>query len=97
MADCLSCDNYVTCDINKIAAKISTGKCKDYVELRAKSAKRRDEPKTCKYCGDKYSGKEKDTCGRCKKNAPLLPRFAKARDDLRELFGLPPLEDNNYD
>jgi hypothetical protein len=94
MADCLSCDNYVTCDIDKIAAKISTGKCKDYVELRAQS---RGKTKICKYCGDKYSGKEKDTCGRCKKNAPLLPRFTKARDELRELCGLPPLEDNNYD
>ena len=48
----------------------------------------------CKYCGEEfpsYSNGMK-TCGRCRYKYRLVQRFAKARDDLRELTGLPPLE-----
>ena len=48
----------------------------------------------CKYCGEEFTpyshcGK---ICGTCRYKYPLVQRFAKARDNLRELTGLPPME-----
>jgi DNA-directed RNA polymerase subunit RPC12/RpoP len=45
----------------------------------------------CKYCGKEFEykvGKRLTACARCCDKVTLLPRFIKARDDLRELCGL---------
>ena len=43
--------------------------------------------KICKCCGDEYNRTNSNLCGRCEKKAPLLPRYVKARDELRRLTG----------
>lgn len=50
--------------------------------------------KICKYCGKEYKGTCADVCHWCFRKRPAVKRFAKVRDELRELCGLPPLEDN---
>ena len=84
MGDCLSCDNYVKCDYTKMSLYVWKG-CGDYVPIIGKNKKC-----VCKYCGEhfKQTGKYPDICAKCADKAALLPRFVKARDDLRELHGL---------
>lgn len=87
MADCFGCDKYVECDSVKVARCFAEGcVCKDYVELRVESKK---TTRICKYCGVEYSNRpNKSMCNRCAEMSPLLPRFRKARDDIREWCGL---------
>ena len=84
MVDCLSCDNYTKCDLDKVALYVGKG-CGDYKPFLTKGKKN-----VCKYCGNHYKAETKylDVCASCATKMPLLPRFAKARDDLRELCGL---------
>ena len=46
----------------------------------------------CKYCGEDLTQteikKSKRLCFRCADKSTLIPRFIKARDDLRERLGL---------
>lgn len=45
----------------------------------------------CKYCGIeyKYDNRYKDdVCSNCAKKLLILRRFAKARDDLRQMYGM---------
>ena len=43
----------------------------------------------CKSCGDLlYDRGYSKVCGRCAIKTSLLPLFVKARDDVREAFGL---------
>jgi hypothetical protein len=47
--------------------------------------------KICKYCGIEYNprrGYRYGMCGNCSCKSVLLPKFIKARDDLREQLGL---------
>lgn len=46
----------------------------------------------CKYCGIE-SRLRGGVCENCCRKKPLLPRFVKARDDLREKLGLERLGD----
>ena len=84
MVDCLSCDNYIKCDLDKMAFYVGKG-CGDYVPIMRKGTKC-----VCKYCGAhyKYTGGSHQICNSCSQKAVVLPRFNKARDDLRELCGL---------
>lgn len=84
MVDCLSCDNYIKCDLDKMAFYVGKG-CGDYVPIMRKGQKC-----VCKYCGEhfKFYGRRADVCAKCENKATVLPNFAKARDDLRELCGL---------
>ena len=41
--------------------------------------------KTCKYCGKKYDRSNKVVCSACYHKQELIPRFIKARDELRRL------------
>lgn len=53
----------------------------------------------CKYCGEPlglyYEKKSMRACGKCREKVRLLPRFAKALDDLREKLGLERLGASN--
>ena len=51
--------------------------------------------KTCKYCGDAFKGTGGSVCMKCREKEKLLPQFAKARDRVRRLAGLPPLSGEN--
>lgn len=84
MVDCLSCSNYIKCDLDKMALYVGKG-CGDYEPILAKHKKY-----VCKYCGEHFkpSGGVKNICNKCLSKTAVLPRFAKARDDLRELLGL---------
>ena len=45
----------------------------------------------CKWCGAEYKTEtrwRKDCCSKCGDKVLLLPKFAKARDDLRQQLGL---------
>jgi hypothetical protein len=91
MVDCLSCDNYTKCDLDKVALYVGKG-CGDYKPM-FKSHKKR----VCKYCGETFStnrGDARDVCNTCVSKTAVLPRFAKARDDLRELCGLERMNKN---
>ena len=84
MVDCLSCDNYTKCDLEKMALYAGKG-CGDYKPIFKKGQKC-----VCKYCGEHFKpfAKSVDVCGKCFGKTAVLPNFAKARDDLRELCGL---------
>lgn len=90
MVDCLSCKNYVECDLNKVARYMERG-CDDYKPMFAKKKK-----PPCKYCGGNVNKNSNydDVCDNCITKLPLMPRFAKARDDLRELCGLERMNKN---
>lgn len=51
---------------------------------------KRKKVEVCKYCGKEYvpNGNRANTCGGCNHKAILMPKFVKARDDLREKLGL---------
>lgn len=85
MADCLNCENYAKCDMDKIFAVIDMAECEDYTPYFEPEKRL---PKICKYCGDAFESTNRDVCERCRRKAVLLPQFKKARDDLRELCGL---------
>ena len=84
MVDCLSCDNYTKCDLDKMALYVGKG-CGDYKPILKKG-----KNCVCKWCGERFKpfGKGDNVCGKCVSKTAVLPRFAKARDDLRELCGL---------
>ena len=83
MVDCLSCEHYTKCDIDKVALYVGKG-CGDYEPIFKRGAQN-----VCKYCGEHFKKSSlKDVCNTCIGKTALLPRFAKARDDLRELCGL---------
>ena len=45
----------------------------------------------CKYCDKEFSLPKmewQNICNKCRNKYTVLPRFAKARDDLRQLCGL---------
>ena len=43
----------------------------------------------CRYCGKKCKKLyARNTCGTCNDKIYILPKFAKARDDLRQQLGL---------
>lgn len=43
----------------------------------------------CKYCGEQFPKRgNSQVCSRCVGKSSLLPLFVKARDDVREAFGL---------
>ena len=89
MVDCLSCNNYTKCDLDKIALYVGKG-CGDYKPIFAKH-----KQNVCKYCGTVFKKSPlKDVCNTCVGKTALLPRFAKARDDLRELCGLERMNKN---
>lgn len=45
--------------------------------------------RVCKYCGKKFPDKGRgNVCNQCQYKHKGMSRFAKARDDLRELLGL---------
>lgn len=48
--------------------------------------------KTCKYCGNEYSGTSKDTCANCVTKRALIPRFVQARDTIRRKTGMRPIK-----
>ena len=90
MADCLSCDKYVDCDNEKIAAHFISD-CEEYLAIDAHSRK---APELCKYCGNEVNTKTNGhVCERCRHKSVHLPRFAKARDYIRVKCGLGKLGD----
>ena len=96
MADCLSCDKYVDCDNEKVAAHF-TSDCEDYVAIDVRSRK---APKLCKYCGNAVNPKSSGlVCERCRNKSVYLPRFVQARDTIRAKMGMPPMckEDCSYE
>lgn len=51
--------------------------------------------KICKWCGEEISGTRVNVCMKCTQKSALMPKFAKARDRIRQKSGLPPLSGDN--
>lgn len=85
MADCVCCKRFVYCSADKVTlANIKGGSCIEYEPIFPETKK-----PVCKWCGEPVtSGKLRDVCVNCQSKQAVLPHFAKARDDLRELLGL---------